>query len=142
MVQFSRNKALQYRSLMNQASDSLTDQELAHTPMLTEAWKPGVEYKEDKRLQYGEKLYKVRQKHTSQADWTPDITPALYTEVPVEGQGDTPDNPIPYSGNMELVKDKYYSQYDVVYICTRDTGIPVYDNLADLVGLYVEVWVG
>lgn len=27
----------------------------------------------------------------------------------------------------------------VTYLCTRDTGIPVYNPLKDLVGLYVEV---
>ena len=41
-----------------------------------------------------------------------------------------------------LFEGKYYSQFDVVYICTRSTGVAVYNNLADLVGLYVEVYVG
>ena len=33
---------------------------------------------------------------------------------------------------------KYYSQDGVTYLCTRDTGTPVYNPLADLVGIYVE----
>lgn len=33
---------------------------------------------------------------------------------------------------------KYYIQDYVIYLCTRDTGIPVYNALADLIGLYVE----
>ena len=41
--------------------------------------------------------------------------------------------------DMELFNGKYYSQSGVVYHCFRDTGTPVYNNLADLVGLYVEV---
>ncbi len=81
----------------------------------------------------------MRQAHTSQADWLPDSTPALYAEVAKPGQGDTPSNPIPYDGNMELVEGKYYSQSGVTYHCTRSTGIPVYNALADLVGIYVEV---
>lgn len=40
---------------------------------------------------------------------------------------------------MELEEEKYYSQDGVTYLCTRDTGIPVYNPLADLVGIYVEV---
>lgn len=33
---------------------------------------------------------------------------------------------------------KYYTQDGIVYVCTRDTVNPVYNNLADLVGIYVE----
>ena len=47
-------------------------------------------------------------------------------------------DPIPYSGNMALESGKYYSQSGAVYLCTRDTVNPVYSDLADLVGLYVE----
>lgn len=100
-------------------------------------WSNGIDYTADTRIRYNGKLYRVVQSHTSQADWTPDVTPALYTEVAEPGQG-TRDNPIPYSGNMALEKGKYYAQDGVVYICTRDTVNPVYNALADLVGLYVE----
>lgn len=137
-----QDKARQLRPYIEKAATSLDDTDATKAVELFEHWEPDMEYKKDKRLQYAEKLYKVRQNHKSQADWTPDITTSLYEEVPVEGQGDTPDNPIPYNNNMELHKDKYYSQDGVVYICIRDTGIPVYNNLADLVGLYVDVWVG
>ena len=88
-------------------------------------------------MRWNGKLYRVVQSHTSQADWTPDVTPALYTEIAEPGQG-TKDNPIPYSGNMALEKGKYYTQDGAVYRCTRDTVNPVYNALADLVGLYVE----
>ena len=49
------------------------------------------------------------------------------------------EDPIPYNGNMELTAGLYYSQDGVIYLCNRDTGIPVYNALADLVGNYVEV---
>ena len=32
----------------------------------------------------------------------------------------------------------YYLQDSVIYLCTRDTVNPVYNPLADLVGIYVE----
>lgn len=41
-------------------------------------------------------------------------------------------------GNMALESGKYYLQGGVTYLCTRDTGIAVYQPLADLVGVYVE----
>lgn len=46
---------------------------------------------------------------------------------------------IPYSGNMELESGKYYSQGGVTYLCNRDTGQAVFQPLADLVGIYVEI---
>lgn len=46
-------------------------------------WKAGIAVATGERYQYNGKLYKVVQPHTTQADWTPDITPALYTEVSV-----------------------------------------------------------
>ncbi len=42
-------------------------------------------------------------------------------------------------GDMSALESgKYYSQGGVTYLCTRDTGIAVYQSLADLVGVYVE----
>lgn len=40
---------------------------------------------------------------------------------------------------MALENGKYYTQNGVVYLCNRDTVNPVYNALADLVGVYVEV---
>lgn len=46
---------------------------------------------------------------------------------------------IPYDNNMELEQGKYYTQDDVLYLCTRDSGQALTHNLSELVGLYVEV---
>lgn len=105
-------------------------------------WRPGIEYPMGMRLRYEDKLYRVRQLHTSLEIYPPPTAPALYEEVAAPGQGDSPSNPIPYNNNMALEEGKYYIQFDVIYICTRSTGIAVFNNLADLVGLYVEVYVG
>ena len=40
---------------------------------------------------------------------------------------------------MALTAGLYYVQGDAVYLCTRDTVKPVYNALAELVGLYVDV---
>ena len=135
-----RSVLYKFREFIEKGATSLTDTEALEAVALFPAWAVGVAYAIDERIQYDGKLYKVVQAHTSQADWTPDVTPALFAEVAAQGQGDTPDNPIPYNNNMELVKDKYYSQSGVVYVCFRDTGIPVYNDLKDLVGLYVTVY--
>lgn len=65
-------------------------------------------------------------------------TESLYTRIDEIHDGTLYD-PIPYSGNMALENGKYYIEDGIVYLCNRDTGIAVYNKLADLVGIYVEV---
>ena len=86
------------------------------------------------------KLWKLRQEHTSQADWAPGEagTESLWTEI-CEAHDGTKYDPVPYSGNMALDAGKYYIQDYVIYLCNRDTGNPVYHPLSALVGLYVTV---
>ena len=135
-----REHAYKLRAAIVKASASLTDEDALTAVELFDAWKIDYDYKQGDRFHDGGKLYKVLQDHHSQENWKPAETPSLYAEVAEAGQGDTPDNPIPYNGNMELEKGKYYTQYDVVYVCTLGTGIPVYNDLSALVGLYVEVY--
>ena len=63
---------------------------------------------------------------------------SMYTEINETNQG-TIDDPIPYNNNMELVQGKYYIQLGVIYLCTRNSAQPVYNDLKDLVEIYVEV---
>ena len=99
----------------------------------------GKEVAEGFLLRYGGKLYKVRQPHALQVEWEPGTqgTEALCEEVVIDHAG-TIDDPIPYEGNQELMNGKYYTQDGKIYLCNRDTGQPVYNTLAELVGLYVE----
>lgn len=100
-------------------------------------WELGKTYSVGHKLTRGGRLYKVIQAHTSQVGWEPENAPALFTEI-CETHDGSPEDPIPYSGNMALEEGKHYIQDDEIYICTRDTGNPVYHALADLVGIYVE----
>ena len=136
-----QSKLLALRALIEKSAVSLDDGDALDAVELFPAWAPGTEYKQDARLRHEGALYRVRQAHTSQAIYPPGApgTEALYARVERPGQGDTPDNPIPYNGNMELLENKYYSEDGVVYRCIRSTGIPVYNRLADLVNIYVEV---
>ena len=100
-------------------------------------WEAGQDYPEGFKVQRGGALYKALQAHTSQDGWEPENAPSLWTEI-CESHGGTLTDPIPYSGNMALESGKYYIQDYVIYLCTRDTINPVYNPLAELVGLYVE----
>lgn len=136
----SRQKAHELRAMIEKAAVSLSDTDALEAVELFPAWVSGIWYEAGGRYRYGDRLYRVRISHTSQEGWEPPNVPALWEEVEQPGQGDTPDNPIPYNNDMALIRGKYYSQDGVVYLCFRDTGVPVYNDLADLVGIYVEVY--
>lgn len=100
-------------------------------------WTAGTAYAAGDRLVYNGDLYKVLQAHRAQETWLPGAgTESLYTRIDEQHDG-TKYDPIPYSGNMALENGKYYSQGGKTYLCNRDTGNPVYNALADLVGIYV-----
>ena len=47
-------------------------------------WTVGISVAKDSRYQYNGKLYKCVQAHTTQADWQPAVTPALWVKVPLD----------------------------------------------------------
>lgn len=100
-------------------------------------WAENTAYAVGYKVQYNGKLWRVVQAHTAQIGWEPVNVPSLWTEV-CETHSGTMEDPIPYDGNMVLTAGKYYTQNDIIYLCTRDTGNPVYHTLAELVGLYVK----
>lgn len=80
-----QEKARSLRPYIVKAATSLDDADALEAVELFEPWAAGVDYAANQRLRYGDKLYRVVQAHTSQSDWTPDATPALYTEVAEPG---------------------------------------------------------
>lgn len=128
-------------TLLKGQVDDLDDEQAIEVPALFPAWADfiGKQVEVGKRMFYGGRLWRVLQAHTVQAGWTPDVAASLFTEVAASPEQGTHDNPIPYNGNMELVEGMYYSQDGVTYLCTRSTGVPVYNALRDLVNLYVVV---
>ena len=94
----------------------------------------------DYKFRYGDTLYKTAQPNIAfVAHYPPGVgTESMYTRIDETHDGSEYD-PIPYEGNMALENGKYYMQKGEIYKCTRDTVNPVYNALADLVGLYVEI---
>ena len=101
-------------------------------------WTSGQGYTAAYKVRYGGKLWRCVQAHTAQSGWEPSTATASLWEQICESHDGTLADPIPYSGNMALENGKYYTQDGVTYLCTRDTGSPVYNALADLVGIYVQ----
>lgn len=96
------------------------------------------------KYQHNGKLYEADQAHTSEANFSPDRMSSIW-HVVVEDHDGTLEDPIPYNEELNplwqgmiLEEGKYYTQSGTVYKCTRDSGIKLTQNLADLVGHYVE----
>ncbi|MDY5735473.1 MAG: hypothetical protein SPK44_02225 [Oscillospiraceae bacterium] len=68
------------------------------------------------------RLYKVREGkgHTTQADWAPHLTPAMWVVIDVDHAG-TIEDPIPASRGMEYEYGKYYldGEDGNTYLCQR-----------------------
>ena len=82
MTYTERARAL--RPYIEKAAVSLPDEDALQAVELFSQWVTGHAYVVDERLQYNGVLYRVVQAHTSQADWTPDITPALFVVVSLD----------------------------------------------------------
>ena len=97
------------RILMKQvsAAKTITDNEILSCKELLPVWEEGIAVSTDECYQYGGTVYRVRQAHTTQADWTPDKTPAMWAVIDVAHAG-TVDDPIPASRGMDYVYGKYY----------------------------------
>lgn len=103
----------------------------------------GQSLKTNFKINYNGKLYKTRQEIATVLDqegYRPGEigSEALYEEINETNQG-TKEDPIPYNNNMELFEGKYYSQKGITYKCTRNTGQAVFNDLSDLIGIYVEI---
>ena len=133
----TRTKAKQLRQLIEQLAVTLDDETALTGVELFPIWTIDRVYAVGDKVQRNGKLWRCIQAHTSQTGWEPENAASLWTEI-CESHAGTPEDPIPYNGNMALESGKYYSQNSKIYRCTRDTVNPVYNALSELVGLYVE----
>ena len=80
----TRGKAKQLRALIEQLAVTLADEAALTGVELFPAWVVGKAYAVGDRAQYNGTLYKCIQAHTSQADWMPSATPALWKTVSLD----------------------------------------------------------
>lgn len=130
------------KASMDNAAAALTDEQAANAPMLYPAWKVGDVVNVGDRRYYEptKRLYKVRQAHTTQVDWTPDKTPSLWAVIDAAHAGTLTD-PIPAARGMEYTYGLYYSDPEdgKTYFCERQgsTGTITLQYLPhELVGHY------
>lgn len=139
--------------MMMQAQD-VNDGIALAVPTLYNVWEPGKHYGSDGDEKIvrvpsgsalkGDYLYRCIQPHTSQADWQPQITPALWTRIDKSHEGSESD-PIPATRGMEYTYGLYYSDPEdgKTYLCKR-TGEPAGGTIIlhylphELIGHYFE----
>ena len=80
----TRAKAKQLRQLIEQLAVTLDDETALTGVELFPTWVVGKAYAVSDRAQYNGTLYKCIQAHTSQADWMPSATPALWKTVSID----------------------------------------------------------
>lgn len=137
--------ALAKRAEIDAANALMSDEEALKNKGAYRSWENLVKYsvsvKAGYRFRHGDKLCKTRQpEYTFVSYYTPgEIGTESLFEVINETHAGTLEDPIPYEGNMELLKGLYYSQGGVTCLCTVGSGQAVFHALSDLVGIYVEV---
>lgn len=114
-------RALELRPYIVKASASLPDEDALNAVELFPAWAVGIECVKGLRYRHGEDLYRCEQTHTTQEDWPPDTTPAMFTRVPKPGE-------IPVWRQPTGAQDAY-AKGDRVHYPTADD--PVYESTID-----------
>ena len=118
------------REMIEKAIISLTDDDALQAVVLFPKWETDTAYDAGIRVKYNGKLYRCEQSHTSQANWTPDITPALWTEVALPGD-------IPVWKQPTGAQDAYMKGDKVHFPAKED---PVYVNDEDYNIYAPDVW--
>lgn len=149
VVMYKANKTPEVQSSMVQAAilvaqmqaQSLDDAQALTVKAIYPQWAEviGQTVKQGFKFLHNAILFKVIQPDglTIQEQYIPgEGTESLYAVINETNAG-TQEDPVPYDGNMALENGKYYSQDGVIYLCNRDTEIPVYQALKDLVNIYV-----
>ena len=77
-------RARALRPYIVKSAVSLTDEDAIEAIELFPAWSVGTAYQVNERVQYHGVLYRVVQAHTSQEDWAPDVTKALFVVVSLD----------------------------------------------------------
>lgn len=80
----TRAEAIAYRGKIETAASTMTDEAALSAVELFPAWEAGKTYVVNNRVRYEDTLYKCIQAHTSQSDWAPSATPALWKIVSVD----------------------------------------------------------
>ena len=113
----TRAEAIAYRGKIEAAASTMTDATALTAIELFPAWEVGKAYAVNDRVRYDSTLYKCIQAHTSQSDWMPSATPALWKTVSVD---EYPEWVQPTGAHDAYNKGDKVSYNGKHYVCTAD----------------------
>lgn len=113
----SRALALKLRQYIEKAAISLTDEDALEAVELYPIWQINTKYTAGDRYRHEGVLYRCIQSHTSQADWTPDKTPALWTVVSLD---EWPEWKQPSGAHDAYMKGDKVSHNGKHWVCDMD----------------------
>lgn len=116
----TKAEAMAYRSKIEAAASTMTDETALTAVELFPAWAASKAYAVGDRVQYNGALYKCVQAHTSQVDWTPDATRALWVVVSVD---EWPEWVQPTGAHDAYNRGDKVSYNGKRYICTADANV-------------------
>lgn len=116
----TRAEAITYRNKIEAAASTMADETALTAVELFPAWAVGKAYVVSDRVRYNGALYKCVQAHTSQVDWTPDVTPALWVAVSVDTW---PEWVQPTGAHDAYNRGDKVSYNGKHYICTADANV-------------------
>lgn len=83
-------------------------------------WEAGINVKAGERYRVEDIPWECIKDHITQDNWKPGTaTLSLWKRVDAEGHAGTMEDPIPYTQNMALEFNKYYTQDGVLYLCIQ-----------------------
>lgn len=113
-------EATALRAILDEKAVAFTDEKALNNMLYFARWQEGVAYKVGDRIRYNEKLYKCVQAHTSQADWMPTATPALWVAISLE---EYPEWVQPTGAHDAYAKGAKVSYEGKKYISTIDANV-------------------
>lgn len=120
--------AEQLRRALQLFAQTLGDEQAMEVATVFPPWMADKAYAQDEMVTYGlnevgdPQLYRCAQAHTSQEDWTPDVTRSLWTPIGVAGDG------IPVWSQPTGAQDAYNTGDQVHFPTAED---PVYESTVD-----------
>lgn len=140
-LETEKKSASVLRTAATFAAATFTDEQALVVKELYPDWSDipeGTHLEAGQRVRYNGGLHKVTTAHDKQSTWTPTDAPTLFEAID-EAHAGTREDPIPAAANMQYYAGKYYSEGNAVYLCTRDTGIPISQLPSALVNIYFSI---
>ena len=102
----SKTKMLEIVNAIISIRESATDEQALNSIALYPEWRADVNYTVGQRVLYNSVLYKVLQAHTSQSDWTPDVSHSLFAQILIPDENVIPEWIQPDSTNPYMKGNK------------------------------------